>query len=151
MKLQLSMQYAAPRVGLPAKSSVNGWVLAALRGMAKKNVAVNVRFVGGREGAALNRRYRGKAGSTNVLSFPFDGLVGAPSDYLGDLVLCAPVVQREVKRAHCPEKAYWAHMVIHGILHLRGYDHKNSRDAAIMENLEIRVLKGLGFSNPYAR
>ena len=150
MRVQLSVQYAALRAGLPAKSTVTGWVQAALTGMTKKNVTVNVRFVGGREGAMLNRRYRGKAGSTNVLSFPFEAPAGVPTDYLGDLVLCAPVVQREAKRAHCPEKAYWAHMVIHGILHLRGYDHKNSREAAIMEKLEIRVLKGLGFSNPYA-
>ena len=112
-------------------------------------MALGVRIVAARESAALNRRYRGKSGCTNVLSFPFEAPTGTRSDMLGDLVICAPVVLREARVLRRPAPAHWAHMVVHGILHLRGYDHGNKKDAAVMERREARVLRALGVANPY--
>ncbi|MEW6330923.1 MAG: rRNA maturation RNase YbeY [Pseudomonadota bacterium] len=149
MNLQLSVQYGLARAGLPAKSSFRRWANAALRGLVRGRVAVGVRIVGAAESADLNRRFRRKQGPTNVLSFPFEAPSGTRSEVLGDLVICAPVVQREAHAQRKPVRAHWAHMVVHGILHLRGYDHMNRRDAAVMEKKEIRILKELGFANPY--
>lgn len=149
MKLQLSLQYGAARAGLPAKSSLQRWASAALHGLGRRRVALGVRIVRVAESAELNRRFRRKHGPTNVLSFPFEAPPGMRSEVLGDLVICAPVVRREARAQRKPERAHWAHMVVHGILHLRGYDHLNRRDATVMEKKEIRILKELGFANPY--
>lgn len=149
MKLQLSVQYGAARAGLPAKSTLQCWARAALQGVSRERVALGVRIVGGAESADLNRRFRRKPGPTNVLSFPFEAPSGTRSELLGDLVICAPVVRREAREQQKPLRAHWAHMVVHGILHLRGYDHLNRRDATVMEKKEIRILKELGFANPY--
>ena len=149
MKLQLSLQYGAARAGLPAKSSLQCWASAALHGLGRRRVALGVRIVRVAESAELNRRFRRKHGPTNVLSFPFEAPPGMRSEVLGDLVICAPVVRREARTQRKPVRAHWAHMVVHGILHLRGYDHLNRRDATVMEKKEIRILKELGFANPY--
>ncbi len=149
MKLALSVQYAVASEGLPAKSALSRWARAAFRGWRRQRASVGVRIVGGRESAALNSRFRHRQHATNVLSFAFEAPPGTRSDHLGDLVICAPVVRREARRQHKPERAHWAHMVVHGILHLRGYDHRKRREAAVMENMEIRILKELGFADPY--
>jgi probable rRNA maturation factor len=149
MNLQLSVQYAAARAGLPAKPSLRRWASAALQGLGRERVALGVRIVGAAESAELNRRFRRKHGPTNVLSFAFEAPSGTRSEVLGDLVICAPVVRREARAQRKPVRAHWAHMVVHGILHLRGYDHMNRRDATVMEKKEIRILKELGFANPY--
>ncbi|BAV33045.1 16S rRNA maturation RNase YbeY [Sulfuricaulis limicola] len=149
MNLQLRVQYAAARAGLPARSSLQRWASTALRGLGRERVALGVRIVGVAESADLNRRFRRKHGPTNVLSFPFEAPSGTRSEVLGDLVICAPVVRREARAQRKPERAHWAHMVVHGILHLRGYDHLNRRDATVMEKKEIRILEELGFANPY--
>lgn len=149
MRLTVSVQYVAARAGLPAQPTIAKWAGAALRGIRKERITLSVRLVGTKESARLNRRYRAKPGPTNVLSFPFACPPGAHTDVLGDLVICAPVVRREARQQGKAERAHWAHMVVHGILHLRGYDHKNRKDAATMETLEIRILKGLGFPSPY--
>jgi probable rRNA maturation factor len=149
MNLQLSVQYGAARSGLPAKSSLQRWASAALHGLGRRRVALGVRIVGVAESVDLNRRFRRKHGPTNVLSFPFEAPSGTRSEVLGDLVICAPVVRREARAQRKPARAHWAHMVVHGILHLRGYDHMNRRDATVMEKKEIRILKELGFANPY--
>lgn len=149
MNLQLSVQYGAGRAGLPAKSSLRCWASAALHGLGRERVALGVRIVGAAESADLNRRFRRRHGPTNVLSFPFEAPSGTRSEVLGDLVICAPVVRREARAQRKPVRAHWAHMVVHGILHLRGYDHMNRRDATVMEKKEIRILKELGFANPY--
>ena len=149
MNLQLSVQYGAARSGLPAKSSLRFWARAALHGLGRRRVALGVRIVRVAESAELNRRFRRKHGPTNVLSFPFEAPPGMRSEVLGDLVICAPVVRREARTQRKPVRAHWAHMVVHGILHLRGYDHLNRRDATVMEKKEIRILKELGFANPY--
>jgi probable rRNA maturation factor len=97
----------------------------------------------------LNEYYRHKAGSTNVLSFPFEVPEGVLSHLLGDLVICAAVVEREAREQGKDLEAHWAHMVVHGMLHLQGYDHISETDAAVMEAEEIAILNSLGFPNPY--
>ena len=149
MKVLLSVQVAAARRGLPRKAVIQRWARAALKGLRRKKVALGVRLVEARESAALNRRYRGKSGCTNVLSFPFEAPAGTRSDVLGDIVICAPVVIREARALRRPAPAHWAHMVVHGILHLRGYDHQHPKDAAVMERREARILRTLGVANPY--
>lgn len=115
---------------------------------------VTIRVVDEEEMKSLNRDYRNRTGSTNVLSFPFDlpeeipiELLGEP--ILGDIVLCAPVIEREAVEQNKSFEAHWAHMLIHGNLHLMGYDHIQLTDAEVMENHEIRILKSIGFENPY--
>jgi probable rRNA maturation factor len=150
MKVSLSVQYAAARRGSPRQTAIARWARAALRGLRRKKVALGVRIVNEKESATLNRRYRGKSGATNVLSFPFEAPPGTRSDTLGDLVLCAPIVRREARVQQRTPAAHWAHLVVHGILHLRGYDHENAKAAAVMEAREARVLRSLGYPNPYA-
>ena len=97
----------------------------------------------------MNQRYRSKSGPTNVLSFPFEDPPGVESDELGDIVVCAPVVDREAVEQGKTAQEHWAHMVVHGVLHLCGYDHIDDKDADEMENEETRILTGLGFPAPY--
>jgi probable rRNA maturation factor len=149
MKLRLSVQYGVARAGLPADSALRRWAHAALKGLRRRRVALGLRIVGNAESAALNGRFRRKSYPTNVLSFPFEPPPGTRSDMLGDLVICAPVVRHEAHTQRKPVNAHWAHMVVHGILHLRGYDHRKRQDAAVMEKMEIRLLKELGYANPY--
>jgi probable rRNA maturation factor len=141
--LELALQYAAPRAGLPARASVAAWTRAALAG---GRARVTVRFVGRREGRRLNREFRGRDYATNVLAFAYPG--GADG-LVGDIVLCAPVVAREAQDRAKPVRAHFAHLTVHGVLHLRGYDHERSRDAARMEAEERRILGRLGFADPY--
>jgi probable rRNA maturation factor len=149
MKLRLSVQYGVARAGLPTDSALRCWAHAALKGLRRRRVALGLRIVGDAESASLNGRFRRKSNPTNVLSFPFEAPPGTRSDILGDLVICAPVVRREARAQRKPVNAHWAHMVVHGILHLRGYDHRKRQDAAVMEKMEIRLLKELGYANPY--
>lgn len=149
MKLRLSVQYGVARAGLPADSALRRWAHTALKGLRRRRVALGLRIVGDAESAALNGRFRRKSYPTNVLSFPFEAPPGTRSDILGDLVICAPVVRREAHTQRKPVNAHWAHMVVHGILHLRGFDHRKRQDAAVMEKKEIRLLKELGYANPY--
>ena len=100
--------------------------------------------------AELNEQYRHKSGTTNVLSFPFENPPGAESNILGDIVVCAPVVEREAREQGKTLMSHWSHMVVHGILHLRGYDHETDDEAKAMEDLETQILTGLGFDAPYA-
>ena len=141
----LALQYAAPRAGLPARASVATWMVATLARPAK----VTVRFVGRDEARRLNRTYRGGDYATNVLTFAYGPTNGAP--LAGDIVLCAPVVAREARVQRKPLRAHYAHLTVHGALHLQGYDHARARDAARMERLETRILKRLGFEDPYGR
>jgi len=140
----------ATRSPVPTTATFRRWAQAALAGLRRRSVAIGIRVVGAAESRTLNRRYRGKDKPTNVLSFPFEAPPGAHTEVLGDLVICAPLLRREARAEHKDEQAHWAHLVVHGILHLRGYDHDNKRQAAVMENREIRILRGLGFPNPYA-
>lgn len=148
MILSLDLQVAA-RGRVPARAQFRRWARAALTGSRCRRVALTVRVVEAAESARLNRRYRGKSGATNVLSFGFDPPPGVRSDLLGDLVICAPVVRREAGAQGKRESAHWAHLAVHGILHLCGYDHDNDRDADVMERREIRILRSLGYPDPY--
>ncbi len=124
------------------------WVSAAVAGE-RSQAVIGLRFVGAREGRALNRRWRGVDKATNVLAFPVEGLEAVAPEQLGDVVLCAPVVQREAREQGKTPRAHYAHLVVHGVLHLMGYDHINRRDQAQMEAREILVLSRLGFTDPY--
>lgn len=142
--------YASTRRGVPAPASFRRWVDAALQGAGfRKPAEVSVRIVGAHEGRALNRRYRGKDYATNVLSFPAELPRGVDSPLLGDLVICAPVVMREVREQRNEPRDHYAHLTVHGVLHLLGYDHQHEKDFARMKALEVRILETLGIADPY--
>ena len=132
---------------VPTQQQFLDWSACAYQ--SNKPVEVSIQVVDINESTALNLQYRNKNRPTNVLSFPLHVPVDNNTELLGDLVICAPVVQREAAEQGKPENAHWAHMVVHGMLHLQGYDHELEGDAEIMEKLEIDVLKKLGFASPY--
>lgn len=135
------------------KTQLPEWLRVCLQTTAsenhRENIEVSIRIVDESESAELNQRYRNKKGPTNVLSFPVDLPESLNLPLLGDLVLCAPVVTQEAQEQGKTELAHWAHMVIHGTLHLLGYDHQADEDARVMESCEISIMKKLGFANPY--
>jgi probable rRNA maturation factor len=143
-RLAVTVQYGVSRAGLPARASLERWARAALR----RTADVTVRFVGGAEGRALNRRYRGRDYATNVLTFAYSAAGRALE---GDIVLCAPVAAREARDQGKPVVAHFAHLVVHGLLHLQKYDHDGDQDAQRMEAAEKRILGKLGFADPYGR
>jgi probable rRNA maturation factor len=144
----VDVQYALAVEGLPEEDAIRQWVSLALPEN-KQTSGLTVRVVDEAEMNALNRQYRGKDGATNVLSFPFEAVGGVTTGLLGDIVICAPVVASEAVAQDKPLQAHWAHMVIHGVLHLLGYDHHKDEDAHAMEALEIELLASLGYANPY--
>ena len=146
--LDVAVNYAAPRAGVPAAVSFRKWVAAALKGRIRE-ADLAIRIVDEREGSALNRHYRGKDGATNVLSFPAELPEGVKLPLLGDLVICAPVVAREAAEQGKPVAAHYAHLTVHGILHLLGFDHEDEREAEAMELLERQILASLGIEDPY--
>jgi probable rRNA maturation factor len=133
----------------PTNGAFRTWVEAALRGAKADPGALVLRIVDEPEGAELNLAWRHRSTATNVLSFPAELLENPEIRVLGDLVLCAPVVRREARAQGKRQAAHWAHLVIHGTLHLLGYDHIVESEAEAMEALEWAVLAGLGFPNPY--
>ena len=142
--------YATPRRGVPSARSFRRWVAVALAGARHDNSAeLSIRIVGNREGRVLNRRYRGRDYATNVLSFPAELPPGVGSPLLGDIVIAAPVVLREARDQDKSARDHYAHLTVHGVLHLLGYDHQNDRDARRMETLETRILASLGITDPY--
>ena len=142
-ELRLSVQYPGGKDGAPTRPQVRRWVRAAC----SRPAELTVRFVGTDEGQTLNRDYRGKDYATNVLSFPYE----SGELICGDLVLCLPVVEREAREQGKPPEAHYAHMVVHGMLHLQGYDHETGRhEAECMEALERKILADLGYPDPYA-
>lgn len=151
--LDVSVGYAVPRAGLPSPVSFRKWIAAALESRILE-ADLAVRLVGAREGRALNRHYRGKDYATNVLSFPAETddvklPEGVRMPLLGDLVLCAPVVAREAREQKKSVLAHYAHLTVHGTLHLLGWDHGDDREAECMEQLEREILAGLGIDDPY--
>ena len=147
--LDVAVSYAAPRAGVPASTSFRKWVAAALKGRIRE-ADLAIRIVDEREGQALNRHYRGKDYATNVLSFPAELPEGVKLPLLGDLVICAPVGAREAAEQGKPVAAHYAHLTVHGVLHLLGWDHEHDKDAEAMEQLEREVLAELGLPDPYA-
>ncbi len=145
---RIAVQYACARRAVPAAVSLRRFAAAALR--SRTNIhALTIRVVGGAESARLNATYRGKTGPTNVLSFPFQAPPQVIRDTLGDLVICAPVVAREARAQGKQPRAHWAHMVVHGVLHLLGHDHIKAREARVMEAFEKCILANLGYADPY--
>ena len=146
--IDLDLQIATEAPELPAEADILRWVTAAV-GDAMAEAQLTVRITDEAEIRELNATYRGKDKPTNVLSFPFEAPPGVDIPLLGDIIVCAAVVAREAQEQGKPLEAHWAHMVIHGTLHLLGYDHIEETEAEEMEGLEIRLLRDLGYANPY--
>lgn len=148
MRMHLTVQRETTARGLPASATLGRWAQAALAGSGAGQALVTLRLVDADESRRLNARFRGKRRPTNVLSFTYDMPPGR-AGLAGDVVICAPVVMAEAAAQGKSRRAHWAHLVVHGILHLRGHDHVHEADAQVMEAAEIRILRRLGFSNPY--
>ena len=170
--LAVTVQFGTRRMGVPHASSLANWANVAFNAAQRSRrnpIPLTIRIVGAAESRVLNRTWRGKDKPTNVLSFPGLGsghwAVGSgqrrtaasrvltrassPDPFLGDLAICAPVVAREAREQGKDPKAHWAHMVVHGVLHLLGYDHEDDRDAAVMESREMKILAQFGYADPY--
>jgi probable rRNA maturation factor len=149
--LELDWQLQTDAAGVPSSKEMARWVKAALVECQRSApVQMTIRVVDEEEIRSLNRQYRHKNAPTNVLSFPFEDPPGVHTNILGDIVICAAVVEREARELAIPPLAHWAHMVVHGVLHLCGYDHVEEGEAELMESTESRVLAGFGFFDPYA-
>ncbi len=163
--LQLDVQHAVSREGVPGVKRLTLWAQAAYEehhaahamhaGKGRKRVVppvqVSLRIVGAAESRKLNRQWRDEDHATNVLSFPAGEMpeIDGEAASLGDLVVCVPIVRREAREQGIALDAHWAHMMIHGVLHLLGYDHEDARDAQVMEACEAAILEQFGFDNPY--
>ena len=145
-RLNLSVQYACHTDGLPLRPQIRAWARQALNVDGMRGGQITIRLVDAEEGQALNREYRRKDYATNVLSFPYE----TEPVILGDLVICAPVVAREAAEQGKTPEAHYAHLIVHGLLHLQGYDHETGEDdAQRMEDKERAILASLGFDDPY--
>jgi probable rRNA maturation factor len=155
----IAVQFVAVRPWVPTQAALRRWAVAAhasaIEAMpARKRAAAAtarhacIRIVGPAESRRLNREYRGNDKPTNVLSFPASGDERKLDGALGDLVICAPVVAAEARAQHKAPSAHWAHMVVHGMLHLHGFDHESSREARAMERLEVEILRAFGYQDP---
>jgi len=148
----IDLQSAVEKMaGIPGGERIERWVRATLEGagFAGREAELTVRIVEPEESARLNRSYRHKDAPTNVLSFPFENPPGVTLPLLGDLVICASVVEQQAAEQDKPVMAHWAHMIVHGVLHLLGYDHIEPQQRQEMEMLEIFILARLGYKNPY--
>ena len=141
VRLALSAQYGIKAGSLPSRAQLRRWARAAL----ERDARVTVRIVGGGEARTLNRDFRGADHATNVLTFVMRDRPALE----GDLALCAPVIAREARAQGKSLSAHYAHLVVHGVLHLQGYDHATAREARIMERRESRIITTLGFPDPY--
>jgi probable rRNA maturation factor len=140
-QLSLSVQFASKLANLPTASQFRKWAKAALR----VDTEAAIRIVDEDEGRALNLTYRGKDYVTNVLTFP----LSETPHLMGDIVICAPVVIKEAAEQNKSIEAHFAHLTVHGVLHLHGYDHEDAHQAELMESIEIQILAKLGYANPY--
>ncbi len=147
MNLKVDIQRIIPAP--PTDDDFQRWVQAVMATEDRQDVELTIRIVDEAEISDLNQRYRGKAGATNVLSFPFEAPPGVQLNLLGDLVIAAPLVAAEAQQQDKSEMAHWAHLVVHGSLHLLEYDHQHEAQAEAMESREIRILHQLGYPNPY--
>lgn len=147
MALELDLQLAGEWPQLPAPEDFEAWLTSALQ--PGSNIELTVRVVGRDESRELNRAFRGKDSATNVLSFPAELPEGIDLPLLGDIVICAPLVAEEAAQQGKAVRDHWAHLTIHGLLHLMGHDHLDDDEAEEMESLEISLLESLGIGNPY--
>lgn len=147
MTIDITIQFATRKPGLPRAAAIRCWVRAALQD--RREAQLTVRIVDEIEGAELNRHWRNKEGPTNVLAFPCEGLEQVAPALLGDIIVCAPVVEREAQQQGRDPQAHWAHVVIHGTLHLLGHNHRQLDEAGQMEQLETDILANFGYADPY--
>lgn len=148
IQCDVGVSYGISRKGVPSSRSFKRWAEAACQGRIKR-ADIAIRVVDEKEGRALNKHYRGKDYATNVLSFPAELPEGVTLPLLGDLVICVPVVVREAQEQHKTIAAHYAHLTIHGVLHLLGLDHNNDNEALVMEAIEREILADMGYSDPY--
>jgi probable rRNA maturation factor len=148
-KLKLTIQYASRREGVPERPMFRKWVKAALT----QDAEIALRIVDEPEGRSLNRSFRGKDYATNVLTFDYGhdyrGDYPGPRPLSGDIVLCAPIIENEARQQGKNLDAHYAHITIHGVLHLQGYEHEEDTEAEAMEQLEVEILSKLGYDDPY--
>ncbi|MCV2885941.1 rRNA maturation RNase YbeY [Aestuariibacter sp. AA17] len=152
MNIIVDLQLATEHANTPSLAQLETWIAAALQGAKASSDSdweVTVRIVSDEESQSLNHEYRGKDAPTNVLSFPFEAPPGIDLPLLGDLVVCANVVDTEAKQQNKASMHHWAHMIVHGTLHLLGFDHIEDAEAEEMESLEIDILSQLGIDDPY--
>lgn len=145
---RVDIQRAVQGSGLPDSGRIRRWAAAVLETRVQGTESV-IRLVDSEESATLNQTYRNKSGPTNVLSFSYGPFANQPVKLLGDVVICAPLVAAEATRQNKDPDTHWAHLVVHGLLHLLGYDHCDDRDALEMEALELEILSGMGYPDPY--
>lgn len=145
----IDVQLVVDEHAVPDRPKITSWVDYALKAVNQQAANITVRVVSEDEMLDLNHRFRGCDSTTNVLSFPSDGDSGHDPGICGDIAVCAAVVRSEAGEQNKPIDAHWAHMIVHGVLHLCGHDHMDDAEAADMESLEARVLGQLGFSDPY--
>lgn len=148
----IDLQLACGAGNLPSEQQFLQWVELAVQN--SDNTEVVIRIVDELESEQLNTEYRQKKSATNILSFPFELPEGLPQGALehvplGDLIVCASIVAKEAKEQHKPLLSHWAHMIIHGCLHLQGYDHVDAKDATLMESIEVKLLQKIHINNPY--
>ena len=147
MEINLDVQREV--TALPSDEELFSWLKETLAFENHGDTELTIRFVDEKESAELNKQYRHKQGSTNILSFPFEFPAEIELNLLGDLVICSAVVKKQAVEQSKEELAHWAHMVVHGTLHLLGYDHLTDVDADVMEKKEIKILSQLGYTDPY--
>jgi probable rRNA maturation factor len=148
-QLRVVVQNKTSRKGVPLTRSFERWVRAALLGRRKGQTQINIVLFDESAGRGMNRQYRGKDYATNILSFAYEPQRGEKTDLLGELVLCPAVIAREAKKQGKPLRDHYAHLTIHGVLHLLGHDHETVAEAERMEGLETRILAAIGIADPY--
>ena len=148
MAIDVDVQFAAKSQQIPDRQSIKMWVRTVLADY-NKDTELAIRVVDEHEGIELNKKWRQLDTPTNVLSFPVSDIEATNHNILGDIVICAPVVAREAREQGKSIDAHWAHMVVHGVLHLLGHDHITKEDTKIMEALETDILANLGYADPY--
>lgn len=150
MNVTLVLQNVSGIKNIPGRKLFKTWVTKALDVKKQKKNEIVIRIVGIKEIIKLNKQYRKKNKPTNIISFPFSPPPNLKTNFLGDIVICAPIVRLEAKLQHKSVLSRWAHLTVHGVLHLLGYDHHQAKAAQKMEKLEIKILKQLDFANPYS-
>ena len=143
----ITVQFATKAKNLPSAKQLTSWAEFTLKKTRQNNKTLLIRIVNKKEIHALNKTYRHKDKPTNVLAFPYE--TESKTNFLGDIIICAPIIKAEAIAQNKSLSAHWAHMILHGSLHLLGYDHLKKADARRMEALEIQILKKLGYNNPY--
>jgi len=149
MEMNINVQIVSSEPVIPAGNELIHWARASL-GANANDAEITIRIVDKNESRSLNNQWRNVNEPANVLSFPLNNDENLSPALLGDIVICAPVIRQQAAEQNKSTKAHWAHMIVHGVLHLTGYDHIKEDEAEIMESKEISILKNFGFPNPYS-